>query len=147
MGLALDEFPIFGIVLCLEIEVCLGSDVGLGLVLELGMGFRFMMGLEDLGRESKLGLAVNSWLVEGGLGLRVFVGLEGILGLRGWLLEEPTSDTLDQLTSHLPLGPRNSLSWRSTTNSPSVPSEAAIGSCRPITSFSFPRQLLRETWS
>ena len=94
-----------------------------------------------------MGLAVDIWLVEGGLGLRVFVGLEGILGLMGWLLEEPTSETLDQLTSHLPLGPRNSLSWRSTTNTPSVPSEAAIGSCRPITSFSFPRQLLRETLS
>ena len=54
LGLALDEFPVFGfevglglgkeIVLCLEIEVCLGLDVGLGLVLELGMGFRFVMG-------------------------------------------------------------------------------------------------------
>ena len=44
LGLALDEFPVLGIVLCLEIEVCLGSDVGLGLVLELGMGFRFVMG-------------------------------------------------------------------------------------------------------
>ena len=117
------------------------------------MGFGFVVGLgfglwvSNMDRESEMGLGVNERLVEGDVGLRVFAGLAGILGLRGWLQEEPTSETLDQLTSHLPLGPRNSLSWRSTTNSPSVPSEAAIGSYRPITSFSFPRQLLRETWS
>ena len=93
-----------------------------------------------------MGLDVLSWLAEGGLGLREFVGLEGGLGLWGWLIEDATSETLDQLTSHVPRGPRTSLIWRSTSNSPSVPSEATIGSCRPIKFFSFPRQLLRESW-
>ena len=117
------------------------------------MGFGFVVGLgfglcvSKMDREAEVGLAENKWVVEGSLGLRVIAGLVGKLGLRGWLLEELTSEALDQLTSHLPLGPRNSLNWRSTAITPSVPSEAAIGSFSPVTSFSFPRQLLRETKS
>ena len=87
-------------------------------------------------------LDVLSWLAEGGLGLRETEDF----GLGGWLREEATSETLDQLTSHVPKGPRTNLSWRSTSNSPSVPSEETIGSCSPIKSFSFPTQLLRESW-
>ena len=117
----------------------------MGFGFEVGLGFGLCV--SNMDRESEMGLAENKRLVEGGLGLRVIVGLAGILGLRGWLLEEPTSEALDQLTSHLPLSPRNSLNWRSTANTPSVPSEAAIGSFSPVTSFSFPRQLLRETMS
>ena len=60
-------------------------------------------------REAEVGLAENKRLDEGSLGLRVIAGLGGKLGLRGWLLEELTLEALDQLTSHLPLGPRNSL--------------------------------------
>ena len=67
-----------------------------------------------------MGLDVLNWLAEGGLGLREFVGLEGGLGLWGWLREESTSVTLDQLISHVPRGPRTSLRWRSTSNSPSA---------------------------
>ena len=136
----------------------IGLDVGFGITLEMGLGCGFevglgfglwvkIMGWEDMDIGSTIGLAETRWLVEVGLVWRVWSGLAGIMGLWGRLLEEPTSKTLDQLTSHLPLGPRNSLSWRSTTKSPSVPSEAAIGSFRPITSFSFPRQQLRETKS
>ena len=55
-----------------------------------------------MGRKSKLGLAVNSWLVEGGLGLRVFVGLEGSLGLWGWLIMIPRCD-IKQLMAKLVL--------------------------------------------
>ena len=119
--------------------------MGLGLVKELGLGFGLWV--SNMDRESEKGLGANERLVEGDLGLRVSTGLAGKLGLSGWLPEEPTSEALDQLTSHLPLGPRNSLNWRSTANTPSVPSEAAKESFRPVTSFSFPRQLLRETMS
>ena len=73
------------------------------------------------------------------MGLNEFDGLKGGLGLSVWLLEDGTSETLDQLTSHVPRGPRTSLNWRSTINSPSVPSEATKGSCRPIKFSSFPR--------
>ena len=64
-------------------------------------------------REAEVCLAENKRLDEGSLGLRVKAGLGGTVGLRGWLLGvglgELTSEALDQLTSHLPLGPRNSL--------------------------------------
>ena len=64
-------------------------------------------------REAEVGLAETKRLDEGSLGLRVKAGLRGTVGLRGWLLgvglRELTSEALDQLTSHLPLGPRNSL--------------------------------------
>ena len=79
----------------------------MGFGFEVGLGFGLCV--SNMDRESEMGLAENKRLVEGGLGLRVIAGLAGILGLRGWLLEEPTSVALDQLTSHLPLGPRNSL--------------------------------------
>ena len=65
-------------------------------------------------REAEVGLAENKRLDEGSLGLRVKAGLGGTVGLRGWLLGVGlgglTSEALDQLTSHLPLGPRISLS-------------------------------------
>ena len=44
LGLVLEEFPVFGKVLSLDIDVCLGFDVGFGLVLDFGMGFRFVVG-------------------------------------------------------------------------------------------------------
>ena len=55
-------------------------------------------------------------LTVGGLGLRESEDF----GLGGWLREESTSVTLDQLISHVPRGPRTSLRWRSTSNSPSA---------------------------
>ena len=77
------------------------------------MGLGFGLCVSEMDREAEVGLAENKRLDEGSLGLRVKAGLGGTVGLRGWLLGvglgELTSEALDQLTSHLPLGPRNSL--------------------------------------
>ena len=77
------------------------------------MGLGFGLCVSEMDREAEVGLAENKRLDEGSLGLRVKAGLGVTVGLRGWLLGvglgELTSEALDQLTSHLPLGPRNSL--------------------------------------
>ena len=58
-----------------------------------------------LGLEFEMGLDVVSWLTVGCLGLRESEDF----GLGGWISEESTSVTLDQLISHVPRGPRTSL--------------------------------------
>ena len=85
----------------------------MGFGFEMGFGLEFEMGFMDecwptvgcLGLEFEMGLVVECWPTVGCLGLKE---LEGF-GLEGWISEESTSVTLDQLISHVPRGPRTNL--------------------------------------
>ena len=74
----------------------------MGFGFEMGFGLGFEMGF---GLEFEMGLVVECWPTVGCLGLKE---LEGF-GLEGWISEESTSVTLDQLISHVPRGPRTNL--------------------------------------